>query len=237
MQDFSFWAEIYSRTGHIWPKTSFALVFVVGGLLAVGFWWTIGLAYQRQESALARTTNTEMEVQRLAGVVDNLRAAPTVINIPPATVQIVPAPSQGGHDSDQPKPYPLLGVALTKVVRDTPNDKIDIFVAVGNTGTVETSATMKVELGLGDQWQTLQAGRVFLLAQQKQWEYRLPLPLAGTVGVNFEAGTLRIRVAAQYEDRGVAKTYVFEGIAKPALDYLDIVTSNVIVKEDPRPEP
>lgn len=73
--DYSFLADIFARTGALYPKTTYGAVFVIGGLIAMGFLWGVGQNYARQQQAINNASATEARLNQLASDIATIRTA------------------------------------------------------------------------------------------------------------------------------------------------------------------
>ena len=71
---------LYAKFGVPYPKLSFAVVFVIGGFIAIGGWWLVGADYQRQETSQKATNDLQKEVARLSGIPDQVTRLSTRID-------------------------------------------------------------------------------------------------------------------------------------------------------------
>lgn len=139
--DFSVWGEVYGYiTSHL-GRWAYLLVFLLGGGLLSGFWWVVGLSYERQQAQALRANATDTELTRLATEVQHLQRLdarqPIVVNVPP---QQVAQPSA---------PLPLITTQGTRVTHDASRRVVDIMVALRNTMPVPTHADLTFEILLG----------------------------------------------------------------------------------------
>lgn len=123
--DFSVWGEVYGYLASHLGRWSYLLVFFVGGGLLPGFWWVLGLNYERQQAQALRANGADTELTRLATEVRNLQqrdaSQPIVVNVPPVPVVQLTAP------------LPLITAHSTRVKHDATKRVVDIMVALRNT--------------------------------------------------------------------------------------------------------
>lgn len=236
MEEYTFWAELY-RLAHSWlnPWAVRILVFVLGGLLATGFWWGFAQKpFERQEAAKTQSSRADSELARLHQAVEAIRnSPPPVIQIttPPTAVQVVPMLQASVQPEKGPKEA-LLSLANSSLTKD--GLKYTALISVGNVGELPVHVNLRVEAlsataGGTRQYAFIPAGvsNGWLLDPNKALERTQLITLTAEQQSLLQARKMEIgfRLTVEYPAEKPTTRYVVEALIDEPLNKLNIITN------------